>query len=215
LCWLIQWAVGLRAAVTVAQEREQATWDALLASPLDGREIIVPKIRGSLYALRWLLIVVLAAWTISLAYGAMSAGDYALYLTQTVVVSGFMAVIGVWSSLVSSSVTRAMILTVGLWLAASAASATVGGLLAMLFWLVSWYIWLTMINLGFSDYSMQGFGRLAEWTVIAFVATRLASYLATAIAIAVYLRIRFDLLAGRASDGQPPRIRWRHKTVLI
>ncbi|MBI3468165.1 MAG: hypothetical protein HY000_34605 [Planctomycetes bacterium] len=199
LCWLIQWAVGLRAAVTVAQEREQATWDALLASPLDGREIIAPKIRGSLYALRWLLIVVLAAWTISLAYGAMRPRDYAFYLTQTVVVSGFMAVIGVWSSLVSSTTTRAMTLTLGLWLAASAATAAVAVLLAMLFWLIAWYVWLVMINLGTSDFSPQGFGRLAELTAIAFVATRLVSYLAAGIAAAVYLRVRFDYLAGRGS----------------
>ena len=78
--------------MTVAQEREQATWDALLASPLEGRELIIPKIAGSLYALRWLFIVVPAAWTISLAYGAMRPSDYAFYLsggllTSAVIVS--------------------------------------------------------------------------------------------------------------------------------
>src|SRR5262249_22762268 len=35
--WLIEWAVGLRAAVTISSERERETWDAILTSPLEGR----------------------------------------------------------------------------------------------------------------------------------------------------------------------------------
>jgi len=207
LCWLIQWAVGLRAAVTVAQEREQATWDAILASPLEGREIIIPKVCGSLYALRWLFVVVLAAWTISMAYGAMSPRDYALYLSQTLVVSAFMAVIGVWSSLVSSTTTRAMTITLGVWLAASAATAAVAGLLAMLLLLVACYIWLLMANLGLWEFTTRSFFALAELTGIAFYVTRLVSYAVAAIAAAIYLRVEFDQLAGRGSNNQPPRIR--------
>ena len=34
--FLIQWAIGLRAAVTISSERERGTWDALLTSPLEG-----------------------------------------------------------------------------------------------------------------------------------------------------------------------------------
>ena len=39
LGWLLQWGVGLRAAVSIASERERGTWDALLMSPLDPSEI--------------------------------------------------------------------------------------------------------------------------------------------------------------------------------
>src|SRR5262249_18816361 len=35
LSWLIQWMIGLRAAVAVASEREYGTWDSLLLSSLD------------------------------------------------------------------------------------------------------------------------------------------------------------------------------------
>ena len=34
--FLIQWAIGLRAAVAISSERERGTWDALLTSPLEG-----------------------------------------------------------------------------------------------------------------------------------------------------------------------------------
>ena len=39
LGWLLQWGVGLRAAVSIASERERGTWDALLMSPLVPSEI--------------------------------------------------------------------------------------------------------------------------------------------------------------------------------
>ena len=39
---LIQWAVGLRAAVSISSERERGTWDALMTSPLDARAIGTP-----------------------------------------------------------------------------------------------------------------------------------------------------------------------------
>ena len=44
LGWLLQWGVGLRAAVSIASERERGTWDALLMSPLKpGRDLAWPS----------------------------------------------------------------------------------------------------------------------------------------------------------------------------
>src|SRR5262249_15033703 len=63
LGWLLQWGIGLRAAVSVASERERGTWDALLMSPLTPSEIAVAKVVGSLYALRYMAIAMLMAWT--------------------------------------------------------------------------------------------------------------------------------------------------------
>jgi ABC-type transport system involved in multi-copper enzyme maturation permease subunit len=62
---LIEWAVGLRAAVTVSSERERGTWDALLTSPLGGREIVWAKLWGSLHALRWLFAATFLTWSIA------------------------------------------------------------------------------------------------------------------------------------------------------
>ena len=45
-CWLLELGIGLRAAVSIASERERATWDAILMSPLKPAEISVAKLAG-------------------------------------------------------------------------------------------------------------------------------------------------------------------------
>ncbi len=75
--FLIQWAIGLRAAVTISSERERGTWDALLTSPLEGTEIVRGKLWGSLYALKWLIGSAVLAWTITFSIGGMFWPEYA------------------------------------------------------------------------------------------------------------------------------------------
>ena len=72
LGWLLQWAIGLRAAVSIASERERATWDALLMSPLEAAEIVRAKLFGSLYALRWMVAAMVLAWFVAALVGAVS-----------------------------------------------------------------------------------------------------------------------------------------------
>ena len=116
---LIQWAVGLRAAVAISSERERGTWDALLTSPLEGPEIVRAKLWGSLHALRWLFVAAFVAWTIAALGGAMSWRDYAESVIGTVIVAAFMAAVGVRTSLSAATATRAMAITLGVWLGAS------------------------------------------------------------------------------------------------
>ena len=82
LGWLLQWGVGLRAAVSIASEREHGTWDALLMSPLVPSEIAVAKLVGSLYALRYMAAAMLLAWT--LAAGRREPSTCAIYVTWVV-----------------------------------------------------------------------------------------------------------------------------------
>ena len=98
---LIQWAIGLRAAVAIASERERGTWDALLTSPLEGTEIVRGKLWGSLYALRRLFAATFWAWTVALACGAMSGWDYLTQVAETLIVGAFLAAVGVRTSLTS------------------------------------------------------------------------------------------------------------------
>src|SRR5205823_7938790 len=90
LSFLIQWAIGLRAAVAIASERERGTWDALLTSPLEGPEIVRAKLWGSLYALRWLFAAALWAWTLALAFGAMRGRSYLYTVSSAVMIGAFM-----------------------------------------------------------------------------------------------------------------------------
>ena len=95
LVWLVQWMIGLKALGLIGTERQRSTWDAILTSPLEGREIIVAKVGGSLFAMRRLAGVLLLAWTASLAVGGMGLSTW---LSAPVMLSAggaFMAAIGV------------------------------------------------------------------------------------------------------------------------
>ena len=84
--------IGLRAAVVIASERERGTWDALLTSPLEGDQIVGPKVWGSLYALRWLIAWVIVSWTMAMLCGAMEYQQYFSSLGETLVVGWFVTV---------------------------------------------------------------------------------------------------------------------------
>ncbi len=76
LGWLIQLAIGLRAAVSIASERERGTWVALLMSPLEPGEIVQAKLVGSLHALRFMVGAVVLALTIAVIVGAVPVRSY-------------------------------------------------------------------------------------------------------------------------------------------
>ena len=118
IAYLIQLSIALRAAVAITSERERSTWDGLLTSPLEGREIVLAKLCGSFYALRWLIVAALWAWTLALLFGAMTIKDYGLLLLHVVVIGACMSAIGVRISMAAATGTKAMSIAVGLWLAA-------------------------------------------------------------------------------------------------
>ena len=114
--WLLQWAVGLRAAVSVASERERGTWDALLMSPLEPGEIVRAKLAGSLHALRWMVGAMILAWTLGTVVGAITPGAYVTWICANAVDVALMAAIGVRCSLSLPTATKAMTWTIALWL---------------------------------------------------------------------------------------------------
>jgi len=197
--WLIQWAIGLRAAVAIATERERATWDALLTSPLEGPEIAGAKIMGSLYALRGLIAAAAIAWTVQLMCGATETSDSWTLLGNTLAVATFMAAVGVACSLAIGSATRAIASALGVWLAAAAASTLVAGLIVMvlvlvIFWLSATYAVLfgTGVELLISVASLIQASFETAWVVV-----RLSLYLLSVLLIWLVCRRRFDVLAGR------------------
>ena len=91
--------------MSVASERERGTWDALLASPLEGREMVWAKLVGVLHGLRWFLAAVILAWTLALLCGALGLGDYGKLVGNALVGGVFMVVIGTWFSLSCATAT--------------------------------------------------------------------------------------------------------------
>ena len=199
ISFLIQWAIGLRAGVAIASERERGTWDGLLTSPLDGAEIVRGKLWGSLHALRWLIGSALLAWTITWAVDGMTNRQYFTTLAETATWSVLMAAAGVAFSLRTATATRAMGATLAGWLGAFVGLKLIAIFVCLLVMLVCLFAWLSLIQLGFVDAAMtpwfpMSFSLGMEWVFC--VAT-----MALAAAIIAETRLRFDRVAGRMTGG--------------
>jgi ABC-type transport system involved in multi-copper enzyme maturation permease subunit len=194
---LIEWAVGLRAAVAISSERERGTWDAILTSPLEGRAIIWGKLRGSLHALRWLLAATLLAWTLAALCGAIRPDDYAETVLETMAVATFMAAVGVRTSLSAATATRAMVITIGVWLGASVVVTITAG---MLFLVGGALVWLTL------QLAAPGSVSFPAWMISAgrylWPALNDAIYLVITLMLVADTGLRFDRLAGRMAGGR-------------
>jgi ABC-type transport system involved in multi-copper enzyme maturation permease subunit len=195
--WLIQWGVGLRAAVTISSERERGTWDALLTSPLEGREIVRAKLWGSLHALRWLFIATAIAWTVAAAGEALPWDDYAEAVVSTVMLSAFMAAVGVRTSLSAATATRAMSLTIGIWLGAHVVVAVLAGIIIAASFLM---VVSTLMLASGGTFAAPPWLRMIM--NLAWPVTTNALYLAATVSLVADTRLRFDRIAGRMTAGR-------------
>jgi ABC-type Na+ efflux pump permease subunit len=198
-CWLLQLGVGLRAAVSIASERERGTWDALLMSPLKPAEISVAKLVGSLYALRYLAAAMVLAWTLAAAVGALSVHHYVIWAIENVVLCAFMAAVGVRFSLSMPTATRAMSWTIGVrlgvWLVVAFAAIAIIGVV---------FLACTSIFLILMSYNLIP-ANARPWFPMSFKAgwdltTNVITVLMT-ILIVVDTSFRFDRIAGRMAGG--------------
>jgi ABC-type transport system involved in multi-copper enzyme maturation permease subunit len=196
LSWLIPWAVGLRAAVSISSERERDTWDSLLTSPLTGREIVTGKVWGSLHAIVWLMGAAVLAWTWALVWGATSAGEYGAWLSRLIIQGLFLAALGVRASLVGRTATGTLTITVGSWLA-----------MLIVVPVVSFIAWcavqLALLSItaavwGWSGPPVALFRTVSDWV---FFLTWYALYVLAAVACIGDTSLRFDRLAGRMVEG--------------
>ncbi len=199
ISFLIQWAVGLRAGVTVASERERGTWDGLLTSPLTGGEIVRGKLWGSLHALRWLIIAALIAWTVTWACDGMGTRAYVATLAETLCWSALMAAAGVAMSLRVATATKAMGATLACWLGAYLALRAVALFVCLVVAAACVIGWLTAIQAG-----LVGVGTTPWFPMTFGPGNELVFCVATVILtviIVIDTRIRFDRIAGRMTGG--------------
>lgn len=192
--WLVQWAIGLRAAVSISSERQQGTWDGLLTSPLEGREIVSGKLWGSLFAMRWLLASLILSWTLAVVCGAISPGWFAHVVADTILAGAFMAAVGIWISLSTTSTTEAMASAIGAWIAAAVGTSILAGLLVAV---------LMLAGLLLQEVARQFGSALAPTFPFdtAYALSRSSLYLLATFMMAWHCWSRFDYLAGRGCAG--------------
>ncbi len=196
--WLITWAIGLRAAVTISSERERGTWDAILTSPLESREILRAKLWGCLYALRWLFFAAVLSWTVAAAVGAITWMDYAGWVLSTIVGGAFMAVAGLRASLANETATRAMAVTIGAWLLAQIGFRIVAALLLAL---IAITVLLTVSALTDQPIT-QVLSLNGDYGPIAWLITFQGVSILITLLFLSYTRVLFDRLAGRRAEGR-------------
>jgi len=197
---LIQWAVGLRAAVSISSERERGTWDALMTSPLDARAIVWGKLWGSLLALRGLLAAALLAWLLAAAVDAVRPRDAARWACDLAFIGAFMAAVGVRTSLACQTATRAMSLTIGAWLAAYVVVVCSAGVLLAVGTLLANAAWIALAQAGLAAPVTYFWLPLASY--LAWPLATNGVYLLLTLLIVTDTRLRFDRLAGRMTEGR-------------
>jgi ABC-type Na+ efflux pump permease subunit len=197
--WLLQWAIALRAAVSIASERERGTWDALLLSPLEAGEIVRAKVLGSVHALRWMVAAMVLAWTLGVITGAISVRDYAVWITNNALMGTLMAAVGVRLSLSLATATRAMTWTIGSWLFGMAAIATAAGALIAFGWLATFALWSLAMQYGYVAITAVPPSPISLST--AWVLTNDLVMLVLIILTILDTSLRFDRIAGRMTAG--------------
>jgi len=100
--------IGMRAAGAIAGEKERDCWLSLVSTPLTAREIVLAKVVGNVYALRWILVVPIGIW----ALGVVLWLPYLLVLLVLVVLllllALFISSLGVLASFLCRTTLRAM-----------------------------------------------------------------------------------------------------------
>lgn len=207
--WLLQWSIGLRAAGSISLERERGTWDALLATPMTGREIIGSKVAGNLYALRWLALVTLVAWTLSTICEGMSWPLYLQKLAFLFIGGIFMAAVGVHVSASGKNPTRALATTMGMWMGAAVGSTVLAGMISALLVFTSLMVEM-MLEVSGIDLSgginVAGQPISFDYMGAIYVTVRLLLYLVTSILLIQSLALRFDQIAGRTTRTTSERV---------
>jgi ABC-type transport system involved in multi-copper enzyme maturation permease subunit len=209
--------VAARAAMSVAGEKERQTWDAVLATPLSARQIVVAKIVGSLYAMRWLFALLLILW----CPAVVMTGGYVLAIPLVfgplVVLIWYACALGVLFSLVcrSSAWAMAVTLAIGLWAGGGYLFTCClpvlimgsGGPNAVIFAPCVPFL-LAVPGIGFTEVWFGADWR--EWEPIAAFLLGMIAYFFAAILLTVAAIANFDQLAGRVqldwhNVARPPR----------
>src|SRR5262249_12465655 len=99
--------VAVRAATAISGERDRQTLDSLLTTPLTSSAILFAKWLGSLASIRWGWLWLGLIWGLWAILGNLHPLAVPVMLAAWFVYAGFLALLGLWFSLISSTSVRA------------------------------------------------------------------------------------------------------------
>jgi hypothetical protein len=100
------------AATGITMEREKDTWISLMATPLEGREILTGKILGAFWRVRGILIALFLVWLTGLICGALHPLGFFSAVVATSLYSLFAVLLGTSLSLRFKSSARSIAVTI-------------------------------------------------------------------------------------------------------
>lgn len=106
--------VGIRTSGAICGEREQQTWEALLLTPLETKQLIRGKLWGIMGAtIPYVIVYAIPALALSLAGGFLAVFWTVLWLAVTLLAMYYLGAAGIFASVRSRSSWRSMLGTLG------------------------------------------------------------------------------------------------------
>src|SRR5262249_37452172 len=142
---LASFVIGIRCSGAVCGERERQTWEALLLTPLETRQLIRAKLWGIIGAsYPYLLAYAVPALLLSLLGGPKAVFWTGIWLAVTWLAMFFVGAAGLWCSVRSKSSWRSLLGTLGfsylggflLWLVTSPATFILALIIVLILMLV-------------------------------------------------------------------------------
>jgi hypothetical protein len=112
----VLWMLGIAssAASGLSCEREEDQWISLISTPLEGHEILRPKMLGPVWGLRLLAYLMFLMWGVGLVVGSIHPFGLIACLAEFVVFTWFLTSLGTFLSLRSKNSTRSLALTMAI-----------------------------------------------------------------------------------------------------
>jgi ABC-type transport system involved in multi-copper enzyme maturation permease subunit len=112
--FLASLVVGIRCSGAISGERERLTWEALLLTPLETRQLVRGKLRGIMSAsYPYLRVYAVPAALLSLLGGLQAFVWTIISLAVTLLAMYFIGAAGIWCSVTSKSSWRSLLGTLG------------------------------------------------------------------------------------------------------
>ncbi|MDB5350480.1 MAG: hypothetical protein JWN86_1727 [Planctomycetota bacterium] len=111
-------AAAVGGANSLTSEREDDTWISLIATPLDGREIVWAKMVGVVWKLRWALSLLAVLWVVGMTCGSIHPVGAIFESVQLATFLAYATALGTFFSLKSRSTWRSQATTVAVLFAA-------------------------------------------------------------------------------------------------
>ncbi len=105
--------VAVRAATAITGERARQTLDALLTTPMSAEAILLPKLVGAVFSVRWLWLWPGTIYFLGLVTGGVSILALPLLTGAWLVYAFFFALLGLWFSVIKRTSLRATLWTIG------------------------------------------------------------------------------------------------------